>query len=582
MDYKTTGSPTGEGGEPGNASRGTDYGDKQSSLGSLARRRDLTPDQLATMVIGSASPRLAKPQVNDRDGWGPPLTLGWTSILPTFPVEVLPSWLEDFVEALSTATQTPPDLAAMVALAALASLTGGRLAVKARSDWTEPTNLYLAVAMPPASRKSSVYRAVVAPLVEAERAHVAAAGPAIVAAQTNRQLAERAAEKALADAAKAGDTSADDAVNAACDAQAIRVPVAPKLFVDDATPEALKSLLVEQQGRMAVLSAEGDVFELMAGRYSSSGPNLDVYLKGHAGDDLRVDRKGRSPENVEHPALTIGVTIQPEVLRRMARIPGARARGLAARFLFALPSVNLGHRQIDPPEMPANVENAYRARMAKLYRSLSAIDEPLTVGLDEDATEAFRSLRARLEPRLGDAGNLAHVRDWAGKLAGATLRLAGQLHVARRLESGWVVPIDAATMDGAVTLAEEYLIPHALAAFDLMGADEATDHARVVAKWAAELPTGRFTLREAHRQHAALLRTAEQVSAVLVLLEGHGWIQQVQPPPPNPRGGRKPGPAYLVNPNALTELTQLSRSGGNGGCVSSVKGAEALRELREI
>jgi hypothetical protein len=39
------------------------------------------------------------------------------------------------------------------------------------------------------------------------------------------------------------------------------------------------------------------VFDQMAGRYNQqAGPNLGVYLKGHAGDLLKVDRRGRPPE----------------------------------------------------------------------------------------------------------------------------------------------------------------------------------------------------------------------------------------------------------------------------------------------
>jgi replicative DNA helicase len=49
-------------------------------------------------------------------------------------------------------------------------------------------------------------------------------------------------------------------------------------------------------GRIALLSPEGDVFDQMAGRYNQQvGPNLGVYLKGHAGDLLKVDRRGRPP-----------------------------------------------------------------------------------------------------------------------------------------------------------------------------------------------------------------------------------------------------------------------------------------------
>ena len=51
------------------------------------------------------------------------------------------------------------------------------------------------------------------------------------------------------------------------------------------------------------MSAEGDVFDLMVGRY---GKNVQfvVYLKAHAGDDLVTDRVGREGVRVSHPALT--------------------------------------------------------------------------------------------------------------------------------------------------------------------------------------------------------------------------------------------------------------------------------------
>jgi hypothetical protein len=80
------------------------------------------------------------------------------------------------------------------------------------------------------------------------------------------------------------------------------VPPLPRWLVDDATPEALAGLLATY-GRIALLSPEGDVFDQMAGRYNQQvGPNLGVYLKGHAGDLLRVDRRGRPPEYVERPS----------------------------------------------------------------------------------------------------------------------------------------------------------------------------------------------------------------------------------------------------------------------------------------
>jgi hypothetical protein len=109
------------------------------------------------------------------------------------------------------------------------------------------------------------------------------------------------------------------------------------------------------------MSAEGGVFDLIAGRYSNGAPNLDVYLKAHAGDSLRVDRVGRDSESVDAPALTIGLTIQPEVLRGLAEKPGFRGRGLLARFLFSLPRSGIGYRKISTsPVRPWEIKTYYR------------------------------------------------------------------------------------------------------------------------------------------------------------------------------------------------------------------------------
>ena len=44
-------------------------------------------------------------------GWTPPIPLGVGGAVPAFPVEILPGWLGEYVAAVATATQTPPDLA---------------------------------------------------------------------------------------------------------------------------------------------------------------------------------------------------------------------------------------------------------------------------------------------------------------------------------------------------------------------------------------------------------------------------------------------------------------------------------------
>jgi hypothetical protein len=100
-------------------------------------------------------------------------------------------------------------------------------------------------------------------------------------------------------------------------------------------------------------------------------------------------------------------------------------------------------------------------------------DGPTLLTLDQAASELLLAFERDLEPRLAaGSGDLAHLAGWAAKLAGATCRLAGLLHLASHLHDGWARPIAADTFAGAIRLAG-YLVDHARAVFDLMGADPA-------------------------------------------------------------------------------------------------------------
>ena len=64
--------------------------------------------------------------------WQDPVPLGRQIDPASFPVEALPDWLAEFVNELSTATQTPADLGGVLSLTALAAAAGGRAVVEIR------------------------------------------------------------------------------------------------------------------------------------------------------------------------------------------------------------------------------------------------------------------------------------------------------------------------------------------------------------------------------------------------------------------------------------------------------------------
>ncbi len=480
---------------------------------------------------------------------------------PPFPADVLPGWLRAYVEAVAGATQTPPALAGMLALSALAAACAKTVLVQLAPDWREPVNLFTATAMAPGERKSAVFAEVARPLADFEAAETARIAPLVAEAMGRRKIAEQALAKAQKDAAVAPPNEQAALLSAADrmarELAATEVPTLPRLVVDDCSPERLASLLAEQGGRLAVMAAEGDVFDLMAGRYSATGaPNFGVYLRGHAGDELRVDRVGRLPEFVPAPALTVGLAIQPAVVHGLAALPGFRGRGLLGRFLYAMPDSLVGRRAVDPPPLPEDVRRSYHQNQKTLLAMAPSTPDdpgdqpaPHRLVLAPAAAARFRAFQAALEPRLGDLGDLGHVRDWAGKLAGAVARIAGLLHVAEHVAEGqpWARPISDGTMAGAVRLGEDFLIPHALAAFSEMGADPAVADARYVLRVIAARDLEGFTKRDLFQHVKGRLKTTEPLDRALTVLVEHGYVRMLAERS-RAGPGRKASPAFVVNP----------------------------------
>ncbi|NYH52800.1 hypothetical protein HNR06_002389 [Nocardiopsis arvandica] len=482
-------------------------------------------------------------------GWEEPTPLGARGKLPAFPAECLPDWVAAFVQAVAEETQTPVDAAGCVALAALSTAAGGRAIVQVRGTYTEPVNLFTVVALPPASRKSAVFRAITSPILKVESELAERIKPQIVEAELAREVAAGVAEKAKSKAvsSKGAPDALADASDAAAAIEEIKIPPIPQLVADDVTPERAASILCDQGGRLAVLSAEGGIFQILAGRYSGA-PNFDLFLKGHAGDMLRVDRRDRT-EHVESAVLTLGLAVQPDVIREIATGPGFRGKGLLGRFLYALPESNIGTREVDPDPVPSDVAATYEERLMRMVVHLFDWTDPQVLQLSPEADQLrldyARALEPRLHPRTGDLG---HMSDWAGKSVGAIVRIAALLHLADNPVDGYRLPIGGETMAAAIRIGA-YFTAHAEAAFDHMGADPEMERARLVLDWLRRKQPARFTVREAF---SGLPRgTFPKVADVLPsleLLEGYGWIAMEPPPPRNPKGGRPPSPAYQVHP----------------------------------
>jgi len=496
--------------------------------------------------------------------WTPTVAERWPEIvsfnvldLPDFPTHALPHVLREWVEAESHATQTPADLAALLALSVCSACIARRVVVEPRPGWREPVNLFTAVLLEPGNRKSAVFADAMKPLRELEAELIEAARPVVAREQSDRRQNEvrlRKLEKTAAE--KQGDEAAQsrhEAGNLAANLGDDTEPVLPRLLVDDATTEKLGMMLAEQGGRIASMSPEGGVFDLMAGLYSKSGiPQFGVYLMGHSGDDLITDRVSRKGVRVERPALTCAYAMQPAVIEGLAKNAAFRGRGLLARFLYAAPQSWIGRREIAPAPVSDATREAYRLAMRAM-----AIGEGETVlQLTGDAAGLLRDWETEIEGMLGDGGAMEIMRDWGAKLAGATLRLAAVLHC---VEHGPAGRIEGRTIAAAVVIAR-YLVPHAEAVLNMMLASEETadDDARYVLRWIERHGRREFTKSEAQHHGKRRFPKADDIDAAVAELTRRGFIR---PKPAETSGpGRPPSPAYEVNPAAFADANPESRS----------------------
>jgi hypothetical protein len=506
------------------------------------------------------APTLSKPAADK--GWPPPTSLDQPK-LSVFPVDCLPEPLRRWVLELAEATQTPADLAALLSLAICAGAAARRVQIRADRGWFEPINLYVLCLLEPGNRKSAVFSAATRPLKDVERELIEREIAVIAAAKTDiaikKDRHQRLIKKAAGDDAKAA-VAAQEASRLGYELETEQVPVLPKLIVDDATPEAIEIALSQQGGRLVVAGAEGGLFDTVAGRYSGGSPNLDVLLKAHSGDTLRVDRVTRGSLHVDQPTLTLAYAIQLEVVRGMVANKAFRGRGMIGRIFYAIPMSPLGHRKIAPKPVSDETSAAYD----QLIRRLAAIDydhegKHRLLQLSDEATEMFRDWQREMEPQLGTDGRFELMRDWAGKLAGSTARFAAILHlVANDKPEPWLDPVQASSMAAAIQISR-YGCEHAEAVLAMMAAgDDRLEDAAYILRWLRKResnlaqPSLEVTRRDIHTHGRRRFDgNPDRLDRALEVLVANGWLRPAERDSGNRNSGR-PTESYLVHPVVAT------------------------------
>jgi putative DNA primase/helicase len=175
---------------------------------------------------------------------------------------------------------------------------------------------------------------------------------------------------------------------------------------------------------------------------------------------------------------------------------------------------------------------------------MSDESQRFAVQLTPDALMTFQEWETEVEMMLCEGGQMEIMRDWGGKLAGETLRLAAVLHCVENDPASY---INGVTIRAAIEIAR-YLVPHAEAVLEMMQVKENSrdDDARYVLRWIERHGRREFTKTEAQHHGKRRFPKANSIDAPIGELTRRGYIRLQPAKVTGP--GRPPSPTYEVNP----------------------------------
>ncbi len=458
--------------------------------------------------------------------WG---SLGISDTRIPLPLDRLPKGIAAFIRAVSESLQVPPDLVFLPGLAVLAGATRGRFRVQPRPNdpkWVEPLALFTAVFMDPGERKSATLDRVAQPLRDIETELIEQARISVQESEESHiRLSDRVKltrNKCVKDPGSIDLQAEYD--EAKSELHNFVPAVSPRIVVDDITPERLAAIMGEQGGSVTQLSDEGGFLKNLAGRYNEGRANLDLVNKGYSGGSVIVDRIGRESIVIKRAHLAVGLLVQPDVLREMAKNSEMAGRGFLDRFLFAQPVSTVGGREIDTAPVPENVSDYWHAGVRSLVSASSELlnaGDCRTLALSSDGYALYKSWWNVKESRLGTEGDLASLQGWVSKYEGMVLRIAALFTL---FENPQAEHVETAHMEAALSL-WDYLLGQVQFVF---GNPVTGSRAKVLAA-IKDLGQPEFTLRDIHRkvQNQAWVKgdSANKIKAELTHLQAAGYVK---------------------------------------------------------
>lgn len=470
-------------------------------------------------------------------------------LLADFPVECLPDGIKPYIKAVDESLQVPVDMVSSLVLVVMSLCIQGKFWINVKPDWIESLNLYVVVVGRPSERKSPTLKEVTRPIFRYVDEENERRKPEIAEYELKKKIINgklKVIQEALSKKNSKTKYTMQDALDCQKELEELEEVKLMRLVVDDVTPEALVKAMKENDERMAIISAEGGVFGMMAGRYSNN-TNIDIFLKGYSGEYYSSIRVGREGADLRHPYLTIGLAVQPQVITDIMDNKDFRGKGLLARFLYTVPNTRVGERTYRTKEVSPFVRKEYEDLCKELLDIPDGFDR--FIKLSPEADKLAEEYYLWIEHQL--TNELEEIEDWAGKLHGNTMRIAGVLHVIKHKVNSINVLLEEDTMKSAIEIGKYYL-EHSKAAFDIMGLSdppEVQDAKYIISRLEQnDLNDKNDKINSISKRDALRMcqrfKTLEEMEPGLRCLEEHGYIAIAR----ESQGRGRPSEKIYINP----------------------------------
>jgi hypothetical protein len=491
-----------------------------------------------------------------------------------FAADMLPAWVWRWLSNIAARTNTSVAMGVAIALVALGSVLGRKLAIhpKKCADWPVVPCFWGYFVAPPGSRKTSVLNEVLGPIRTLERERekrfeqetlpewrakdrVAKGRRDAADAHIKREMEKQAKANQSLEERKEADSAFVLMVKDAAQDDG-EPPACPRLTADDFTPEALARLEIANPNGILITKDEMSNLLHVFGKHGHE-LTRSYLLSGHGGfGQGRVDRASRPSQLIDPHCLSVIGGIQPGLLHLLLPEEGVvgSGDGFAPRF-----SVGVWPDRPPLADLDVSRDTDAIAAITNLFRSLDTLD-PAALGCEWDAAQRVHFLRLEPDAQVmwsewfreneratRDEDRAAIVREHLLKFP-ATVAGMGLLfhvidHLSREGEDrpAKLPPVSLGALAKAVTVGK-VLLTHAAKIYGEAGVgtpESVRKLARAIMKGRLSDP---FTVREVVRGlNLAGLQKADDVRRAAGWLVERDWLTKVP-------GARGEAERYHINP----------------------------------